>query len=79
MQEMLINLYKMMFNLSKESNARQIDNIKELFKQYTEMVLISPVREQLEDTQRQLGDTQKQLEDAQRQLEDAQRQLDTSN
>jgi hypothetical protein len=49
MQDMLINLYKTLFELSKESNDRQISNIKELAKQYAEMVLVSPVREQLKN------------------------------
>ena len=78
MQDMLIHLYKMLFELASESNElkyRQIDNIKELAKQYTEMVVASPIREQLAAAQEQLATTQEQLAAAQEQLAAAQEQL----
>lgn len=75
MQEMLINLYKMLFELAKESNDRQLDNIKELAKQYAEMVLVSPIREQLENIQKQLENTKERLALTQEQLALTQEQL----
>jgi chromosome segregation ATPase len=75
MQDMLINLYTVLSDLSKESNDNQMDNIAELSKQYNEMVLVSPIREQLDSVQKKLNFSQEQLATTQEQLATTQEQL----
>ena len=77
MQDMLIHLYTVLSDLSKESNDNQMANIVELSKQYNEMVLVSPIREQLDSAKKELVVSQRELAVSQEELAASREEITT--